>query len=58
VLWKDGTSTWVPLKELKESNSVQVADYAVGNKIATERAFNLIGGYMMYSAGKIESYRK
>jgi hypothetical protein len=40
VLWKDGTSTWVPLKELKESNPVQVAEYAIGNKIATELAFN------------------
>jgi hypothetical protein len=40
VLWKDGTSTWVPLKELKESNPVKVAEYAVGNKIAAEPAFH------------------
>jgi hypothetical protein len=40
VLWKDGTSTWVPLKDLKESNPVQIAEYAVGNKIASESAFN------------------
>jgi Reverse transcriptase (RNA-dependent DNA polymerase) len=40
VLWKDGTTTWVPLKDLKESNPVQVAEYAIGNKIASEPAFN------------------
>jgi hypothetical protein len=39
VLWKDGTSTWVPLKDLKESNPLEVAEYAVANKIAEEPAF-------------------
>lgn len=40
VSWKDGTTTWVPLKDLKESNPVEVAEYAIGNKIASEPAFN------------------
>ena len=39
VSWKDGTSTWIPLKDLKESNPVEVAEYAVANKIADEPAF-------------------
>ena len=39
VEWRDGSSTWVPLSELKESNPIQVAEYAVANKIAEEPAF-------------------
>jgi hypothetical protein len=39
ILWKDGTPTWEPLKDLKESNPVQVAEYAVANKLAEEPAF-------------------
>ena len=39
VKWKDGTTTWVPLKDLKESNPVQVAEYAVANKLVSEPAF-------------------
>jgi hypothetical protein len=26
--WKDGTTSWIPLKELKETNGVGVAEYA------------------------------
>jgi hypothetical protein len=40
VEWKDGSSSWVPLKDLKESNPIEVAEYAVANKIAAEPAFN------------------
>ena len=39
VLWRDETTSWIPLKELKESNPIEVAEYAVGNKIAEEPAF-------------------
>ena len=39
VLWKDGSSSWVPLKDLKESHPVQVAEYALVNKIVEEPAF-------------------
>lgn len=39
VEWKDGTTSWIPLKELKNSNPVEVAEYAVANKIAEEPAF-------------------
>ena len=40
VEWKDGTSTWVPLKDMKAAYPVQVAEYAVANKIVSEPAFN------------------
>ena len=34
----DGMTTWIPLKDLKESMPVQVAEYAIANKIAKELA--------------------
>jgi len=39
VRWKDGTTSWESLKELKESNPLEVAEYAVANNIASEPAF-------------------
>ena len=39
VQWKDGSTSWTPLKDLKESNPVEVVEYAVANKIANEPAF-------------------
>ena len=39
VNWKDKSSSWVALKDLKESHPVQVAEYAEGNKITDEPAF-------------------
>ena len=39
IQWKDGTTTWEPLKLLKETNPVDVADYVVANKIASKPAF-------------------
>ena len=38
-LWKDGSTTWAPLKYLKESIPVDIAEYAVGNRISEEAAF-------------------
>ena len=40
VEWKDGSTSWIPLKELKETNSVEVANYAIDNKIDLEPAFD------------------
>jgi hypothetical protein len=41
VAWKDGLMSWVPppLKDLKESHPVEVAEYAIVNKILEEPAF-------------------
>jgi hypothetical protein len=39
VQWKDGSTTWIPLKDLKESNPLQVADYVVAHKLTFEPAF-------------------
>jgi len=40
IEWKDGTTSWLALKDIKDSYSVQVAEYAVNNKIAEEPAFS------------------
>jgi hypothetical protein len=39
VQWKDKTTSWIPLKDLKESNPVETAEYAVANQISDEPAF-------------------
>ena len=39
VEWKDGPFDWVPLKELKQYNPVDLAEYAVANEISDEPAF-------------------
>jgi hypothetical protein len=33
IQWKDGTTSWEPLKLLKGSNPIEVAEYTVANKI-------------------------
>ena len=40
VEWKDGSTCWLLLKELKETNAVEVASYAVDNQIDQEPAFD------------------
>ena len=39
VEWKDGSTSWERLADLKESNPVEVADYAVAQGIDSEPAF-------------------
>jgi hypothetical protein len=37
--WKDGSSDWVALKDLKDSNPIELAEYAVANRIQEGPAF-------------------
>ena len=39
IEWKGGSTTWEPLKDLKESNLIEVSEYAVANKNDHEPAF-------------------
>ena len=39
VAWKDGTSSWLPLKEIKNSFPIEVAEYAMMAGISDEPAF-------------------
>jgi len=40
IEWKDGSQSWIPLAEIKGSNPVEVAEYAVANRIDDQPAFN------------------
>jgi hypothetical protein len=40
VEWRDGSTSWLPLKQLKESNPVEVAEYAKANQLDAEPAFD------------------
>jgi len=40
VAWKDGTTSYVPLREMKNTFLVETADYAIGNQIDKEPAFS------------------
>ena len=39
VNWKDGSSNWVALKDLKDSYPIELAEYSINNKIDNEPAF-------------------
>jgi hypothetical protein len=39
VQWKDGSSNWIPLKDLKESYPVELAEYARNNRLLDEPVF-------------------
>jgi hypothetical protein len=39
VQWKEGTTSWETLRDLKESNPIEVAEYAVGHNLCEEPAF-------------------
>ena len=39
VEWKDGSHAWIPLKDLKISHPIELAEYAVANDIEDEPAF-------------------
>ena len=39
ILWQDGTSSWIPLKDMKEANPVEVAEYAAHNALLSHPVF-------------------
>jgi Reverse transcriptase (RNA-dependent DNA polymerase). len=39
VQWKDGSQQWIPLKDLKESNPVEIAEYVQLHGLSDEPAF-------------------
>ena len=40
IQWKDGSTTWEKLKDIKECYPVQLSEYAVQSKIQNEPAFS------------------
>ena len=53
IEWKDGSTTWEPLKELKESNPIEVSEYAIANKIDHEPAFAWWGQNTLHKSNRI-----
>ena len=39
IKWRDGNTSWVDLKDLKETNPVDIAEYATSRGIQDELAF-------------------
>ncbi len=40
IEWMDNTTSWLPLKEVEATNSVELAEYAIKNQIDTEPPFD------------------
>jgi hypothetical protein len=40
VQWADGSTDLLPLKDLKDSNPIETAKYAISNGISEEPAFS------------------
>ena len=55
VEWKDGSTTWVQLKDLKESYPVQLAEYAVQARISEEPVFAWWCSYVLRKRNRIIS---
>ena len=53
VQWKDGSTTWVSLKDMKESYPVQVAEYCVQYRISAEPAFAWWVPYVLKKRNRI-----
>jgi hypothetical protein len=55
IQWKDGSSTWNQVKDIKESYPVQLAEYAIQNKISEEPAFAWWVKYVLRKRDRIIS---
>eukprot|EP00978_Attheya_sp_CCMP212_P008877 scaffold20848_cov68-Attheya_sp.AAC.1 len=55
VQWKDGSTDWIALKDLKESYPVELAEYAINSKIDDEPAFAWWVPYTMKKRERIIS---
>ncbi len=53
VQWRDGSTTWNRMKDVKDSYPVQLAEYAVENKIETEPAFKWWITYVLKKRDRI-----
>ena len=53
VEFADGSTDWIPLKIVKESNPVELAEYAVANKIQEEPAFKWWVSFVLNKRNRI-----
>jgi hypothetical protein len=47
VQWKDGMVSWKKLSDLKASNPIEVAEYAVANHLMEEPTFKCWGPHVI-----------
>jgi hypothetical protein len=57
VQWVDGTSSWLPLADLRESNPVEVAEYAI-SRYHDFKSLPFAGGYERLFVNVIGGYAK
>ena len=53
VQWKDGSTSWLPLADLKESYPIEVAEYALSCEIDNEPAFRWWVSYVLKKRDRI-----
>ena len=58
VKWRDSSKSWLPLHDLKESNPLDVAEYALAKKISKEPAFTWWVPYVLRERDAIISLVK
>ena len=58
VTWKDGSTSWEKLSDLKESHPVETAEYAVSQDIISEPAFNWWAPFVLKKRNRIISLVK
>ena len=51
--WKDGSTEWIALKEIKDSYPLEIAEYAVANRIQEEPAFKWWVGDVLHARNRI-----
>lgn len=47
VVWRDGQQSWVPLKDIKESYSIEVAEYVKAHGLIDQPAFAWLAPYTL-----------
>ena len=53
VEWKDDTTTWMDMKDVKEASPIELAEYAIANQISNEPAFAWWVPYVMKKRDRI-----
>ena len=55
VKWKDGSTNWIALKDLKQSYPAEITEYAIDNKLHEKPAFAWWVPYVIKHRGRIIS---
>ena len=53
VEWKDDSTTWMNIKDVKEASPIELAEYAIANQISNEPAFAWWVPYVMKKRDRI-----